>query len=471
MGSVRVCLLVALWVSLALFSRVSYCDTSATYGPGLGADSLANTVVGGVGGNTVSYRFRAQRTASVQSVLLYLLPDRPGYSAGTGGQIEVDLVADDSTPAHNPSTVVLASYVITNAMAQVPSRYFPVLTFATPPALVAGQLYHIVFTNIDPSPAVNYLSVDALYQKNPPAPVQPTVSDVDLAVLLRFQNGAWAPRAGYTPIFQLTYSDGSSDGVGYMEAWVGAPQNISGTSAVRETITVSGAQRTVTSVAVRIAHVSGSDPLIVRLENGDGTVVEQGTISADSVPLTSPASYNWATYTFASAHALVPGQTYNIDFEGWSSSTYQVFPIRKGYNYGFQNTTYFPDGFAQFTAAGSDWVGWTQWGVANRSDGDLQFYFGLVPPAPPTPVISNALAATSTSATITWATDEPSTSQVQYGTSTSYGGLTSLDSSMVTDHSVTLNGLTANTAYHYSVISTNALGGQTVSGDLTFATQ
>jgi hypothetical protein len=208
----------------------------------------------------------------------------------------------------------------------------------------------------------------------------------------------------------------------------------------------------------------------VRLENADGSLVEQGNISANSIPMTSPASYNWASYTFASAHTLVPGRTYHLDFEATSSSSYQLFPIRKGYAQGYQNTTYFSDGYAEFKQGGS-WVGWTQWGVTNRVDSDLQFYFQLAPTAPSSPVISNAVAATWTSATITWTTDELSTSQVQYGTSTSYAGLTPLNSNLATNHSVTLNALTASTVYHYRVISTNASGGRTISGDLTFATR
>jgi hypothetical protein len=98
----------ALWVCLVMVAPVSYCDNSSAYGPGLGADGLGNTVVGGTWGNSVSFRFRAERSASVQSVLLYLIPDHVGYSAGTGGRIEVTLNADDGTLAHNPSTAVLA---------------------------------------------------------------------------------------------------------------------------------------------------------------------------------------------------------------------------------------------------------------------------------------------------------------------------------------------------------------------------
>jgi hypothetical protein len=71
---------------------------------------------------------------------------------------------------------------------------------------------------------------------------------------------------------------------------------------------------------------------------------------------------------------LYSGDSYHIDLEASSRTTYQVFPIRKGSAYGFANTTYFPEGYAQFKS-GSSWVGWTQWGVTNRTDADLQFYF------------------------------------------------------------------------------------------------
>ena len=70
-------------------------------------------------------------------------------------------------------------------------------------------------------------------------------------------------------------------------------------------------------------------------------------------------------------------------------------------------------------------------------------------------VISNVASSniTTNSVTITWATDKPSTSQVAYGTTISYGPPTSLDSNQVTSHSVTIIGLTAGTTYNYQAIS------------------
>jgi hypothetical protein len=353
-------------------------DSSFFYGPGLGADALGNTVVGGPFANEVSYRFRARHSGPLQDVHIYLIPDRAGYAAGTGGQIRVSLYSDDGSPAHNPSTATLASSTITHPLVSRPARYFPTLTFQNSPALVAGQLYHLVFSNTDASPSLNYLSVDDLYQKGSPSPGQPSVSDLDWAVLVRQGGKAWGIRRGYTPILELDYQDGWSGGTGYIEAWAGTPQTISGAQAVRETFTVTGGARNVASVAVRIARIQGSDPLDVRLESADGTVIDQGSISAREVPLTKPVSYFWERCNFPSPQMFFPGKTYHLDLEANPSSAYQAFPIRKGSAYGFHDTTFFPDGVAQFKQ-GNVWVGWTQWGATNRQDGDLQFYFSLAP--------------------------------------------------------------------------------------------
>ncbi len=87
------------------------------------------------------------------------------------------------------------------------------------------------------------------------------------------------------------------------------------------------------------------------------------------------------------------------------------------------------------------------------------------------PVISNVAAVGSrTTATVTWNTDEPATSQVEYGLTTAYGSLTTIDTNLVTGHSVGLSGLTRRTTYHYRVRSKDAAQNEAVSGDYTFAT-
>lgn len=88
------------------------------------------------------------------------------------------------------------------------------------------------------------------------------------------------------------------------------------------------------------------------------------------------------------------------------------------------------------------------------------------------PTISNVTASniTQTSTTVTWATNEPSDSQVEYGPTAAYGSTISPSSSLVTDHNVNLSGLSASTDYHYRVKSKDASGNLAVSGDNVFST-
>ena len=88
------------------------------------------------------------------------------------------------------------------------------------------------------------------------------------------------------------------------------------------------------------------------------------------------------------------------------------------------------------------------------------------------PVISGiTVSDVSTSgAKITWTTDEPSTGQVEYGSSSSYGSLSALNSALTTSHSVTLTGLDEVTTYHFRVVSEDGAGYTGYSTDWTFQT-
>jgi hypothetical protein len=103
-------------------------------------------------------------------------------------------------------------------------------------------------------------------------------------------------------------------------------------------------------------------------------------------------------------------------------------------------------------------------------------YVGATDPAPPPDTTAPAISGTAASgvsqagATVAWTTDEPATSQVQFGTTTDYGTSTPLDASLVTSHSVALTGLAAGTSYHYRVLSRDAAGNLATSGDYVLTT-
>lgn len=93
------------------------------------------------------------------------------------------------------------------------------------------------------------------------------------------------------------------------------------------------------------------------------------------------------------------------------------------------------------------------------------------PPTDTTPPTISAVQATpaATTATVTWTTDELSDSRVDYGLDTGYGSPVS-NSTLVTGHSIALNGLSPATTYHYRVSSRDAAGNSASSGDYTFTT-
>jgi len=71
---------------------------------------------------------------------------------------------------------------------------------------------------------------------------------------------------------------------------------------------------------------------------------------------------------------------------------------------------------------------------------------------------------------VTWSTDEPATSQVEYGLTTAYGSSTSVNAALEISHSQVVSGLDAGTTYHYRVRSVDAAGNAAVSSDKTFTT-
>jgi hypothetical protein len=95
------------------------------------------------------------------------------------------------------------------------------------------------------------------------------------------------------------------------------------------------------------------------------------------------------------------------------------------------------------------------------------------PPKDVTPPAITAIKVrglTSFRATITWTTNEPSSSEVDYGLDASYG-LSNSSTALTTTHSVTLNStfLTPETVFHYHVKSGDAAGNTAASPDQHFS--
>jgi hypothetical protein len=346
--------------------------SSGVYGTGINADTKANLQVGGVDSGQpnakVAHRFVASTTSALTAVR-FSQRGGSGYSGGTGGSMRISVQADQGGV---PSGIALAtlSFIPGNPA----GASFTQAAFPSAATLTAGRVYYIVFENSDPAPTVNYISVNELFVYGSLlSPRQPHFRDSDYAVL-DTNAGSWRMEGSFTAVMDLTYANGAHDGLGYYEAMILNYGVVSGASSmVRERFTASGGNRTVTTASVRVRRTSGSSPLTVRLENGDGSLIESATIPASSIAVSAPGGDTggavWATVTFATAHTLANGATYNLRLSTASDTQYTTVPLRAGIDHGL-NSYVFTDGTGQSTTDGSTWTDLYQW-----AHEDLQFYF------------------------------------------------------------------------------------------------
>ena len=317
----------------------------STYGVGIGGDTRNNHPIDGT---VVSYRFRATTSAAPSSIRV---SERTGsgYSAGTGGTIRATVEADSGG---KPSGTPLAS-VSWNPGNPGTNEQWPEHLFASTTPLVAGRLYHVVFTNVDASPSANYISLNSLYTYQGAA--SKPLFGADFALL---EGGS--VRSGDIPVFDLAYADGTHDGQSYIGNLISNYGVIGGSSSqVRERFTVSGGSRTVTSASVRVRRTSGSAPLIIRLETADGTLIDDGAVAASSIAQSAAGGDNggsvWATVAFGTSHVLANGQAYNLVISCADGTEYTAAPLQEGTTKGLHSFA-FTDGQAEKTTnGGSSW--------------------------------------------------------------------------------------------------------------------
>lgn len=291
----------------------------------------------------------------------------PVYSGGTGGTIRVSIEADANG---SPSGTVLGSADYTPGNPSQAWSKYDAVVLPAPVAVTKGRLYHVVFENIDPDAAANYISVNELFVYGPTlTPRQPGLADADYAVLYA-TSGDWEVQDNFTADMDISYADGSHDGVSYIQNMTEYFGMVSGAAAVREHFTVIGNGRIVTSASARVRRASGSDPLGISIRQGD-TVLASGAVRADDVPISAAGGDDggsvWASVTFPTL-TLVAGTTYDLVLTTLRSSVYTAAPIREGTDVGMESLA-FRDGVGQSSSDGSRWVD-----LFDRSPVDLQFY-------------------------------------------------------------------------------------------------
>lgn len=205
---------------------------------------------------------------------------------------------------------------------------------------------------------------------------------------------------------------------------------------------------------------------------GNTGISGDGTFTTSAAPDTTPPAISGIGTTNISNNAATVSWTTNEPSDtqiqygtttSYGSSTTRNTALTT--NHSQQITGLLPSTTYHFRVLSRDNAG----NLATSGDGT----FATTAPADTTPpVVSGTVASniTSTSAVITWSTNEAATSQVEYGITTAYGSSSALDTTLVVSHTRTLSNLSPSTTYHYRVISKDAAGNISTSTDSTFAT-
>jgi hypothetical protein len=354
-----------LWASqpgVAQSGPVAGMYRSDTYGAGWTADSLGNLEIGRYVGRVVDYRFRSDHTGTFSGLKLYFIFRticNGCYANGNGGIIQIQVCADDGTALHMPSTTVLGSTVITDPLKQ----WNRLVSFPQPVPVQAGELYHIVFSNLSSDPAHNYVSIDNLYTALNGSNLQPVTADADLAVLFKSGNNPLEIDDNVVPIFSLYFDDGFRQGQGYFDVERNKVQIQNG-SQVAETFVVEDADHTVSQLAVRLSPLTNFGDIKITLNNAGGQPLATGTINAS---IHSGSVYQWQSITF-SPLILGKGSLYSIVLTAQDGAQFLVSPMERGTIYGFQTENRFTSQCQ--VPRGNKWSA-----CLGMTDLDIPFYF------------------------------------------------------------------------------------------------
>ena len=239
-----------------------------------------------------------------------------------------------------------------------------------------------------------------------------------------------------------------------------SPVTVEGTVSSNTNVTVNGIQANVSNntFSASIPLIEGANTITVIASDQYSTTYRSinvtlitkgeiaGTVADSSTGLPLPSATVSVTDSLSIIHTAITDSN--------PKTNYTITSIASGDFTG----SILKDGYTSYSFTGT------------MSPGRTVYISAALSPALPT--ISNIAInnITRDSATITWTTDQPTSTIFEYGTTTSYGSSIN-DASLTTSHSILLTNLTQGTIYHFRVTSKNSYGFASTSEDNTFTTQ
>lgn len=378
-------------------------DSERHYGTGLATHSLTNLAIGQSNRREGAIRFRAEFTGRVTSLKFYwIFKNTSGYHSGTGGQIRIALRTNNASGGDIPGDTVLGNFVFSPGLPAVNpesanSIRFAELAMRGNPGIEEGEIYYIHLDNIDPEFSTNWVSINSMFHfSGNNDQILPAVSQRHWGMLSRTNGGSWQLMGGDAPILVLyidTNGDEISDtsqGLGYVEWWGAQTTGV----LARDQKMVRQGLSPDRNVTLTGAHVSGgryvgTSDLAAFVIDSQGAILANWTHPASDFPLATVSSecpwggrigdrcHVWSYVPFAQPLTLEKGQRYFLVLTSPSDTEYRFNVVREGtLYYGFPIETVFNEGYAEISAnGGGGWSGIPMWGVSNRREADMEFYF------------------------------------------------------------------------------------------------
>ena len=188
-----------------------------------------------------------------------------------------------------------------------------------------------------------------------------------------------------------------------------------------------------------------------KLWNSAGTLLASATfVETDS---------GWQEVSFSSPVAITANTTYIASYSWpggyypYQANAFSTAGVTNGPLTALQSGVDGPNGVYNETPGSFPQTG-------NGANYFVDVIFDSTVPGDTTPPVISAVSATpgtgGTTATITWTTNEPANSRVDYGTAPDALTQYATNGALVTSHSLPLTGLTAGTTYYYRVTSVDA---------------
>ncbi len=308
-----------------------YSNTGGGYlGNPIWATGPGNIPIGGSGNNELAIRFIARDSgqSTAASYIIKFDDERPNYQGGNCGILNVSLRADDGSG--QPSDSALAETTFDDPCGGGGSvGWLTNQAWDAPADLIGGQPYHLVFANLDPDPATNWVSINLLYRpSDDPSEVAFSTGDGELSLLARGSEywsgagqGEWGRSSDlqdHYPAFEIHYADEWSQGISYIGARWEQEVTLSPETAsrMRQSFVVSETT-TITSLHFA-ADIEGSSADAA----GTATLAVAGGPDLITVELTKAAGEHWFVAPFPNALTLDAGETYTVVVEATAGVIY-----------------------------------------------------------------------------------------------------------------------------------------------------